>query len=251
MLDPGDPQPCRVLASFCTPPPRPNAPGGPRFLDGRLHIYPGWGDGHLIPIHTRGATGPRPVHHATIEEDPNGNVSMHLTAYDQNRKKVPYAETAKLPKAELFGLPLFTLIVSRPDALDVAGTAGREIPTPKPTPQRPSPADLESELQAGLRLEHPIIGLPDGAWGPNEHLQASFIISDQPLTDQDYGKRYVTDASPVKERERIFSTGPKWKNQQWERIVPLQLANGSNLLVAITKCEGTPKHNFFLVNRRV
>ena len=243
MLDPGGPRPCRVLASVCTPPPRTNAPGGPRFHDRRLLIYPGWGDRPLIPVHARGATVPHPVHHITIEEDPNGNVSMHLTAYDQNRRKVRYAETAKLPKAELFGLPLFTLIVGRPDALDVAGTVRRNIPTPKSTPRRPSPAALESELGAGLRLEHPVIGLPDGAWGPNEHLQASFIISDQPLTDQDYGKRYVTDPT-------LFDTGVKRKNQQWERIVPLQLANGSNLLIALTKYEGSPKGAINLVNWR-
>lgn len=237
-LDTGASQIPRLLAAIAD---TPNGPNGQRYLDGRLHILPGWGKMPVRRLNRGPEPEPHPVHHVTLEEDGKGTLRAHLSAPRSNGKKPWIVETTALAERTRTGANVLTLLIRDPGKLDPAGNAWTYVPSPRRKPA----AGLQRELRASMVSDHPMMEMPFGEpWRSGNHLQVNFVLTQGRLRNEPYPISTVRNPA-------AFSDAPPEGKLSKRRMTRMPLFNGRSLVVTVEQTRGVPSNDAVVLFRRL
>ena len=222
---------------------RPAWPSEPnRYLDRRLIVFPGWGDG-IVRVPTKGGRLGSRTDHVTFEEKAPGRVWGHLTPLSGEPEEKPYpASPVFLPQGNV--LHLCSLRVRQPREVDLAGLVWCRMISPSSLPTQ---AIGESLHQGVEHDRHALISLPpQSSWDARHHLAVNILLSLDSLEDKDYP---IDPGSIAPELMRNL------KNREPERpimtrFIGLRLIGGRHLIIGLSLRSGEPPNSWTLAMSR-
>lgn len=194
----------------------------------RILILPAWGTGLMKPLSKQNVKAQSPVAHITIEEDTNGDFTIHYTgSIEENGKKKKNYPRSKLDVKNEQGLHIGTLGVNELTNLDPLGIVYRDLNEAKLP--RNDVKEVERILQESLSPHNPLCILPpEFSWDEKHHLEISFALIGNKLENVKYPKDYLI---------------PPKKNTV-EQMNKIPLNNEKSLLVTFTMCSGKLSNAF-------
>lgn len=214
-------------------PPEPN-----RYLEGRLIVFPGWGDG-LVQVQTKAGDPGSKTDHVTFEEPRPGKVSGHLTPVSDEPDEKPYpASPVFLPQGNVLHLCSFR--VQQPQDVDAAGLTWCRMASPASLPG----TQIDNSLDGAVSHDrHALVTLPQRPiWDQRHHLAINVLLSMGPLEDKDY----PVDPGSMAPSLRRRLTGAEPEGDVLTRFVGLPIAGGRRIILGLSVRSGVPPNSWTL-----
>ena len=209
-----------------------------RYLERRLIVFPGWGDG-LVRVQTKAGRPGSKTDHITFEEPLPGRVSGHLTPVSDEPEEKPYpASPVFLPQGNVLHLCSFR--VRQPRDVDAAGLVWCRVTSPISLPR----IAIDDALEAAVEHDHhALVHLPPRVhWDDKHHLAINVLLSMGPLEDKDY----PVDPGTIAPSLRRQLTGAEPEGNVLTRFVGLPIAGGRRIILGLSVRSGAPPNSWTL-----
>jgi len=213
-------------------------PASDRYLQRRLIVFPGWGDG-ITRVQTKAGRPGSKTDHITFQEKSPGRVSGHLTPLSDQPEEKPY-KASPVFLSQGRALHLCSFQIRQPKDADAAGLVWCRLATPSALPT----AAIEQALHTGI--EHDRHGLilpsPLPEWDSSHHLVVNVLLGLDPLEDKDYPVNPGRIAPTF--RRSLKNAGKE--GDILTRFVGIPLDSGRRAVVALSVRSGAPPNAWTL-----